>query len=113
MMRFPFVLALAAALAGCGTTMTGRDRCAANLDAAWTAMNTAKVEGFAGSVSFAKAVGLITSPEQAEHVLVSGQADAVLLAREMLRNPYWPLMAARRLRDDVPWPPQYERAKRG
>ncbi len=57
------------------------------------------------------AVGLITSPEQAEHVLVSGQADAVLLAREMLRNPYWPLMAARRLKDDVRWPEQYERAK--
>ena len=57
------------------------------------------------------AVGLITSPEQAEHVLVSGQADAVLLAREMLRNPYWPLMAARRLGDDVRWPAQYERAK--
>ncbi|RPJ71910.1 MAG: NADH:flavin oxidoreductase/NADH oxidase [Acidobacteria bacterium] len=57
------------------------------------------------------AVGLITSPEQAEHLLVSGQADAVLLAREMLRNPYWPLMAARRLKDDVRWPEQYERAK--
>jgi hypothetical protein len=54
-------LAITAMLAGCGTTMTGRDRCAANLDAAWTAMNSAKVEGFAGSVSFAKAVGLITS----------------------------------------------------
>jgi hypothetical protein len=48
-------------LAGCGTTMTGRDRCAARLDQAWSAMNSAKVEGFAGSVSFAKAVGLITS----------------------------------------------------
>ena len=61
MIRILAVLAIAAALAGCGTTMTGRDRCAANLDAAWTAMNSAKVEGFAGSVSFAKAVGLITS----------------------------------------------------
>jgi len=58
------------------------------------------------------AVGLITSPEQAEHVLVSGQADAVLLARELLRNPYWPLMAARRLGGEVRWPPQYERARR-
>ena len=48
-------------LAGCGTTMSGRDRCAARLDAAWTAMNTAKVQGAAGSLSFAKAVGLITS----------------------------------------------------
>ena len=57
------------------------------------------------------AVGLITSPEQAEHVIVTGQADAVLLAREVLRNPYWPLMAARRLGDDVRWPVQYERAR--
>lgn len=61
MTRILSALALAAVLAGCGTTMTGRDRCAANLDTAWTAMNTAQVEGFAGSVSFAKAVGLITS----------------------------------------------------
>ena len=57
------------------------------------------------------AVGLITSPEQAEHVLVTGQADAVLLARELLRNPYWPLMAARRLKGEVRWPEQYLRAK--
>jgi len=61
MMRILASLVLTVLLAGCGTTMTGRDRCAGNLDAAWTAMNTAKVEGFAGSVSFAKAVGLITS----------------------------------------------------
>ena len=72
--------------------------------------------GFAGDIRRGAeiptaAVGLITSPEQAEHVLVSGQADAVLLAREMLRNPYWPLMAARRLGADVHWPPQYLRAK--
>jgi len=55
------LLALCAALAGCGTTMSGRDRCASRLDAAWTALNTAKVDGFSGSISFAKAVGLITS----------------------------------------------------
>ena len=61
MTRIVALLVIAAMLAGCGTTMTGRDRCAASLDAAWTAMNSAKVEGFAGSVSFAKAVGLITS----------------------------------------------------
>jgi len=61
MTRLVLALILAAFLASCGTTMRGRDRCAANLDAAWTAMNTAKVEGFAGTVSFAKAVGLITS----------------------------------------------------
>lgn len=57
------------------------------------------------------AVGMITSPGQAEHILATGQADAVLLARALLRDPYWPLRAARELRADVPWPPQYERAK--
>lgn len=57
-------------------------------------------------------VGMITEAFQAEHVLRSGQADCVLLARELLRDPYWPLSAARSLGHDVPWPPQYERAKR-
>ena len=57
------------------------------------------------------AVGLITSAEQAEHVLSTGQADLVLLARQILRDPYWPLHAARRLRVEVPWPKQYLRAK--
>ena len=57
------------------------------------------------------AVGMITSPSQAEHILATGQADAVLLARELLRDPYWPLRAARELRADVEWPPQYVRAK--
>lgn len=57
------------------------------------------------------AVGLITAPEQAEHILRTGQADAVMLARELLRDPYWPLHAARTLRTDVSWPDQYQRAK--
>jgi len=57
------------------------------------------------------AVGMITSPVQAEHILRSGQADAVMLAREMLRDPYWPLRAARELRVEVDWPLQYQRAK--
>ncbi|HXT17274.1 MAG TPA: NADH:flavin oxidoreductase/NADH oxidase [Gemmatimonadaceae bacterium] len=57
------------------------------------------------------AVGLITSPEQAETIVRSGQADMVVLARELLRDPHWPLRAARELRRDAPWPPQYERAK--
>jgi 2,4-dienoyl-CoA reductase-like NADH-dependent reductase (Old Yellow Enzyme family) len=58
------------------------------------------------------AVGMITSPAQAEHILRSGQADLVLLARELLRDPYWPLRAASELRHDIPWPKQYERSKR-
>jgi 2,4-dienoyl-CoA reductase-like NADH-dependent reductase (Old Yellow Enzyme family) len=57
------------------------------------------------------AVGMITSPEQADHILRTGQADLVLLAREMLRDPYWPLHAAQRVRGEVHWPNQYLRAK--
>jgi 2,4-dienoyl-CoA reductase-like NADH-dependent reductase (Old Yellow Enzyme family) len=59
------------------------------------------------------AVGLITEPKQAEDVLADGSADVVLLARELLRDPHWPLRAARDLGadDDVRWPPQYLRAR--
>ncbi|MGE5679853.1 MAG: NADH:flavin oxidoreductase/NADH oxidase [Bacillota bacterium] len=57
------------------------------------------------------AVGLITSAEQAEQIVLTGQADAVLLGRAMLRNPYWPLHAAKVLRTDINWPEQYLRAK--
>lgn len=57
------------------------------------------------------AVGLIVDPGQAEHILRTGQADAVFLAREMLRDPYWPLHAAAALHNDIEWPKQYARAK--
>ena len=57
------------------------------------------------------AVGLITSPTQAETIIRTGQSDIVILAREMLRNPYWPLQAAKQLNVDVDWPVQYLRAK--
>jgi 2,4-dienoyl-CoA reductase-like NADH-dependent reductase (Old Yellow Enzyme family) len=56
------------------------------------------------------AVGMITSPVQAEHVLVNGQADAVIIAREFLRDPYWPVRAARELGQPISWPVQYLRA---
>jgi 2,4-dienoyl-CoA reductase-like NADH-dependent reductase (Old Yellow Enzyme family) len=56
------------------------------------------------------AVGLITDPTQANAIVAQGQADLVLLAREMLRDPYWPLHAAAALGDAVSWPPQYLRA---
>ena len=56
-------------------------------------------------------VGNITSPAQADHVIRTGQADLVFLARAMLRNPYWPLAAAAELGVDAPWPDQYLRAK--
>jgi 2,4-dienoyl-CoA reductase-like NADH-dependent reductase (Old Yellow Enzyme family) len=58
------------------------------------------------------AVGLITEPEQADEILRGERADLVLLAREMLRDPYFPLHAAETLGVDVKWPVQYERAKR-
>ncbi len=58
------------------------------------------------------AVGMITAPEQAEEIVASGSADAVLLARELLRDPHWPLHAADRLRAGSVWPVQYERAAR-
>lgn len=57
------------------------------------------------------AVGLITEPEQANEIVQSDQADVVALARELLRDPYWPLHAARTLGYDFPWLPQYVRAK--
>ncbi len=56
------------------------------------------------------AVGMITSPEQAEHILQTGQADIVVLAREMLRDPYWPRRAARALYAEIKAPDQYLRA---
>ncbi len=56
------------------------------------------------------AVGLITEPAQADAIIRGGQADCVLLAREMLRDPNWPLRAARELGHAVPWPAQYLRA---
>jgi 2,4-dienoyl-CoA reductase-like NADH-dependent reductase (Old Yellow Enzyme family) len=57
------------------------------------------------------AVGLITEAGQAEEILASGRADAIVMARAFLRDPYWPLHAARELGVDVDWPVQYGRAK--
>lgn len=58
------------------------------------------------------AVGLITQAHQAEEIIASGSADIVLLAREMLRQPYWPLLAASELGAEISyWPKQYLRAK--
>ncbi len=57
------------------------------------------------------AVGFITDPAQAEQIVATGQADAVLMARELLREPYWPLKAAKALHANFAWPKQYERAR--
>jgi 2,4-dienoyl-CoA reductase-like NADH-dependent reductase (Old Yellow Enzyme family) len=56
------------------------------------------------------AVGMITTPAEADDIIRSGRADCVLLARELLRDPYWPLRAARELGHKTPWPKQYLRA---
>ena len=56
------------------------------------------------------AVGMITSPEQADAIVRSGQADLVLLARELLRDPYWPRRAAQALGVKIEGPVQYGRA---
>jgi 2,4-dienoyl-CoA reductase-like NADH-dependent reductase (Old Yellow Enzyme family) len=57
------------------------------------------------------AVGLITGSAQAEAILHEDQADLILMGRELLRNPYFPLQAARELGDEIKWPQQYLRAK--
>src|SRR6185437_3042245 len=57
------------------------------------------------------AVGLITQAEQADNIMRQGQADLVIMAREFLRDPYFPLRAAHQLDHDVKWPVQYSRAK--
>ncbi|WP_353131186.1 NADH:flavin oxidoreductase/NADH oxidase [Parapedobacter pyrenivorans] len=56
-------------------------------------------------------VGLITDAIQAETILANGEADMVMMARELLRNPYFPLQAAASLGEELAWPVQYERAK--
>ncbi|MBK1438619.1 NADH:flavin oxidoreductase/NADH oxidase [Parapedobacter sp. ISTM3] len=57
------------------------------------------------------AVGLITTAPQAEAILTEGEADVVLLGRELLRNPYFAIQAATQVGEDVTWPLQYLRAK--
>jgi len=58
------------------------------------------------------AVGMITDPAQADQIIRSGQADVVIMARQFLRDPYWPLLAAHALGQDIQWPQQYDRAKK-
>jgi len=55
------------------------------------------------------AVGMISTPEMAEEIVASGQADLVVMARAFLNDPYWPLHAAKALKARIPWPSQYER----
>jgi NADPH2 dehydrogenase len=55
--------------------------------------------------------GLVTSALMVEEILQNNRADLVFLGRELLRNPYWPLEAAKELQDDIEWPVQYLRSK--
>jgi len=55
--------------------------------------------------------GLITSPLMAEEILQNNRGDLVYLGRELLRNPYWPLQAAKELGVDLEWPKQYEKSR--
>jgi len=57
------------------------------------------------------AVGMITEAKQADEIIFQGQADLVMMARELLRDPYFPLRAAFELGANVVWPVQYERAQ--
>jgi NADH:flavin oxidoreductases, Old Yellow Enzyme family len=57
------------------------------------------------------AVGLITEPAQANQIVQEEKADVIFLARELLRDPHWPLRAAHALDTDITWPKQYERAR--
>ena len=59
----------------------------------------------------AGAVGLITEARQADDIIREGHADVVFLARVLLRDPYWPLNAAKELGADISWPKQYVRSK--
>ncbi|WP_111597606.1 NADH:flavin oxidoreductase/NADH oxidase [Chitinophaga skermanii] len=56
------------------------------------------------------AVGLITTPQEAEDIIAKGQADMVMMARQLLRDPYFPMHAAHALGASITWPVQYERA---
>lgn len=56
--------------------------------------------------------GLISEAEMAEEILSNNRADMVYLGRELLRNPYWPLQAANKLKYNIDWPVQYERSKK-
>jgi 2,4-dienoyl-CoA reductase-like NADH-dependent reductase (Old Yellow Enzyme family) len=70
---------------------------------------SAKIRSETGTLT--GTVGLITTSQQAEDILQNGEADLIIMAREMLRDPYFPLHAAHQLGEDITWPVQYDRAK--
>lgn len=70
---------------------------------------SAKIKKETGSLT--GAVGLITDAKQSEEILQNEEADLIIMARELLRDPYFPLHAAHELGEDIAWPIQYDRAK--
>jgi len=78
-----------------------------NLHPGYQVAFAAAIRGRAGSAT--GAIGLISSPDMAEQIIASGQADLVVMARAFLNDPYWPLHAAKALKAKIPWPSQYER----
>jgi 2,4-dienoyl-CoA reductase-like NADH-dependent reductase (Old Yellow Enzyme family) len=78
-----------------------------NLHPGYQVPFAAAIRGRAGIAT--GAIGLISSPDMAEQIIASGQADLVVMARAFLNDPYWPLHAAKVLKAKVPWPLQYER----
>jgi 2,4-dienoyl-CoA reductase-like NADH-dependent reductase (Old Yellow Enzyme family) len=104
---------LAKRLRGCGVDLVDCSSGGASPDARIPAAPGYQV-GFAERIRreagiLTGAVGLITEPEQADNIIRGGQADLVLLAREFLRSPYWPLHAARKLGREAEVPRQYLR----
>jgi 2,4-dienoyl-CoA reductase-like NADH-dependent reductase (Old Yellow Enzyme family) len=107
-------VALARVLKGCGVDLIDTSS-GGNVPGATIPTGPGYQAPFAGQIRSEAgiatgAVGQITAPAQADQLIRNGQADLVLLAREMLRDPYWPLHAAEQLAADISWPPQYLRA---
>ncbi|PJI47737.1 MAG: hypothetical protein CTR55_18780 [Pseudomonas sp.] len=82
MPRIPLILALLLAVAGCSGKTVNRDSCASQLDAAWHELDLAKAEGFAGTVSYSKALGLLTAAKTQQQVeAYTGCSDKASRAR--------------------------------
>ncbi|MFR0691761.1 hypothetical protein ACLUTX_20355 [Enterobacterales bacterium AE_CKDN230030158-1A_HGKHYDSX7] len=87
MPRIPLILALALAVAGCSGKTVNRDSCASQLDTAWHELDLAKAEGFAGTVSYSKALGLLTAAKTQQQVeAYTGCADKASRARFYIKE---------------------------
>lgn len=87
MPRIPLIIALALAVAGCSGKTVNRDSCASQLDAAWHELDLAKAEGFAGTVSYSKALGLLTAAKTQQQVeAYTGCSDKANRARFYIKE---------------------------